>query len=138
MFLETLSFTVLKLCDAYGWSYETAAEHCNLSSRYLGDIARGRTAPTIHTLEKLCIGFQISPNNLLVTQAALQELSFRIPQLVTHYRGRSELFGYTTYPVCPRCKATIDREYQSYCDRCGQKLCWKNYATANTIKIAVK
>lgn len=28
------------------------------------------------------------------------------------------------YPVCPGCRMTIDREYQSYCDRCGQKLVW--------------
>jgi transcriptional regulator with XRE-family HTH domain len=133
MFLETLSFVVLQLCDAYGWSYETAAEQCNLSSRYIGDIVRGRTAPTIRSLEKLCIGFGVLPNELLVTEPALNELSFRIPQLVTQYRT----FEYTTYPICPRCNITMEREYQSYCDRCGQRLCWKNYAKASAVKIAV-
>jgi transcriptional regulator with XRE-family HTH domain len=137
MFLETLSFVVLQLCDAYGWSYEAAAEHCNLSSRYIGDIVRGRTAPTIRTLEKLCIGFSVLPNELLVTEAALNELSFRIPQLVTQYSGRIETYGYTTYPICPRCKITMNREYQAYCDRCGQRLWWKNYAKASAVKLAV-
>ena len=28
------------------------------------------------------------------------------------------------YPVCPRCGSTMEREYQSYCDRCGQRLSW--------------
>jgi rRNA maturation endonuclease Nob1 len=29
------------------------------------------------------------------------------------------------YWVCPNCRSTFDREYQSYCDRCGQKLKWQ-------------
>ena len=29
-----------------------------------------------------------------------------------------------TYPVCPRCRISMDREYISFCDRCGQKLNW--------------
>ena len=29
-----------------------------------------------------------------------------------------------TYPICPRCDCTLDREYMCYCDRCGQCLSW--------------
>ena len=32
----------------------------------------------------------------------------------------------STYSVCPRCKRTLEREYQRYCDRCGQALNWDN------------
>ena len=28
------------------------------------------------------------------------------------------------YPVCPRCNNTIKRQYQAFCDRCGQRLDW--------------
>lgn len=28
------------------------------------------------------------------------------------------------YPVCPRCARSMEREYMSFCDRCGQKLNW--------------
>ena len=31
--------------------------------------------------------------------------------------------GYT-YFQCPNCKVTMEREYQRYCDRCGQRLKW--------------
>lgn len=31
------------------------------------------------------------------------------------------------FPVCPRCGRTISREYQCYCDRCGQHLDWTLY-----------
>jgi hypothetical protein len=34
--------------------------------------------------------------------------------------------GYS-YPVCPQCTCTMDRAFQSYCDRCGQKLAWNLY-----------
>ena len=31
------------------------------------------------------------------------------------------------FPVCPNCGITMEREYQSFCDRCGQKLAWNLY-----------
>ena len=66
MFLDNLSTSVLKLCDTRRLSYEAASERCDLSSRYFADIARGKTAPTILTLEKLCVGFELTPNDLLI------------------------------------------------------------------------
>lgn len=33
----------------------------------------------------------------------------------------------TGYCICPRCNCTFEREYQSYCDRCGQKLAWNQF-----------
>lgn len=35
-----------------------------------------------------------------------------------------------TYPVCPRCKQTMEREYQAFCNYCGQKLNWKRFSKA--------
>ena len=32
-----------------------------------------------------------------------------------------------TFPICPRCRRTLSREYQHYCDRCGQRLGWSTY-----------
>ena len=65
MFLDNLSTSILKLCDTRRLSYEAASERCDLSSRYFGDIARGKTAPTILTLEKLCVGFALTPNDFM-------------------------------------------------------------------------
>ncbi len=39
------------------------------------------------------------------------------------------------FPVCPRCKVTLDREYQRYCDRCGQHLSWKAYSKARIVNV---
>ena len=32
------------------------------------------------------------------------------------------------YPVCPRCGITMEREYQHFCDRCGQQLDWSAFS----------
>ena len=42
-------------------------------------------------------------------------------------------FGKTGYYVCPRCKITMDREFMSFCDRCGQKLDWRYYRKAKIV-----
>lgn len=42
--------------------------------------------------------------------------------------------SYSYSYLCPRCDITIDREFQKYCDRCGQKLDWIGYRKAKLIK----
>lgn len=133
MFLDNLSTSVLKLCDTKKLSYEAASERCDLSSRYFGDIARGKTAPTILTLEKLCVGFELTPNDLLIPSELWREMAFREPMPVTHIRCFRYLSGVTGFPVCPQCRRTMEREYQSYCDRCGQCLDWNNFSKATII-----
>ncbi|MGI5825681.1 MAG: hypothetical protein ACOX7J_08980 [Bacillota bacterium] len=61
----------------------------------------------------------------------MRYMSYRLPMPVKEaicYKYES------TYPICPRCKTPLEREYQNYCDRCGQSLNWKNYAN-DLIKI---
>ena len=53
-------------------------------------------------------------NNLL--EWALGELQFRKPLLVTEHYG--------DYCLCPRCDATIERDYTIYCVVCGQRFKW--------------
>ena len=56
-----------------------------------------------------------------ITQLFLDAIIYRVPLSVTKviaYRDG------TTYPICPRCLMSLDREYMSFCDRCGQKLNW--------------
>lgn len=37
------------------------------------------------------------------------------------------------YPLCPRCQIPLDREYQGFCDRCGQRLEWRDYSRARVL-----
>lgn len=135
MFLGNLSAAVLRLCNSRKLSYEAASKQCKLSARYFGDIARGKTAPTILTLEKLCIGFDLTPNDLLLTASSIRrEVSFRAPMRVSQVQYcRCAFGGYTCFPVCPRCEVSIEREYQRFCDYCGQRLDWEDFANPATI-----
>lgn len=38
------------------------------------------------------------------------------------------------FPICPRCQITLEREYQKFCDRCGQALNWDTYSNAQLIR----
>lgn len=63
----------------------------------------------------------------------LEALAFRAPLRVSAVRAMKLYSGLTTFPVCPRCQRTMDREYQAYCDRCGQALSWKYFNKAIVI-----
>lgn len=130
MFLDNLSISLLQLCKEKRLTYESASELCDLSSRYFGDIARGHAAPTIVTLEKLCDGLQATPNELLLPNQICQQLSFRQPMLVIHIRCYHEHDRVTIFPVCPKCGISLEREYQAFCDRCGQRLDWSSFSSA--------
>jgi len=56
--------------------------------------------------------------------------SFRTPMVVTKLRKHQAI----AYYICPRCNATLDREFLGYCNCCGQCLDWKRYKKAKQIK----
>lgn len=55
---------------------------------------------------------------------------FRVPMRVT---AVIYLKSGDSYPVCPRCHVSMDREYTRYCDRCGQALSWTGFRAATRI-----
>ena len=57
-------------------------------------------------------------------------VSYRMPMKVTHILV---LCNGTSYPICPRCNLTMDREYMNVCDHCGQKLVWKRFSYAEAV-----
>lgn len=59
-------------------------------------------------------------------------VTYRIPISVTEILKFSN--GYA-FPVCPRCKITLEREYQAYCDRCGQCLDWNDFENAKVVEL---
>lgn len=68
--------------------------------------------------------------------SVLRELRFRRPMAVTEVVHFSPSIG--TFPRCPRCHLTMEREYMSFCDRCGQKLDWTSFESATVIFVTVK
>ena len=72
----------------------------------------------------------------LVDQAHVEldtALSFRTPMRVLSVRRYSARPELSTYPLCPRCNLPMEREYQHFCDHCGQALSWKGFSRATVI-----
>ena len=60
-------------------------------------------------------------------QAALR---YRQPMQV---RELAQYHSGGIFPVCPQCGSAMEREYQSYCDRCGQRLGWREISRAQIV-----
>ncbi len=59
----------------------------------------------------------------------MDAVAYRVPLPVTKVIAHTN----TTYPICPRCDLSIDREYMSFCDCCGQRLHWGLFEHAKVI-----
>ena len=66
-------------------------------------------------------------------------LFWNLLKLLSSYRLQMHVTEVMVFPdgngyyVCPRCHITVEREFMSFCDRCGQHLGWKGYKTARKI-----
>lgn len=69
----------------------------------------------------------VAPQRRVVRGELGGALSYRQARMVEEKICR---WGHEVYPVCPRCRNTMEREYMGFCDRCGQRLAWDGYAHA--------
>ena len=60
------------------------------------------------------------------------EITYRLPLAVQEVRVFP---NGDSYPVCPKCDLTLEREYMNFCDRCGQKLDWREYGKAVVVRV---
>lgn len=52
--------------------------------------------------------------------------AYRIGMPITEKTVMSGSFFY----ICPRCGITLEHDFMAFCDRCGQRLDWRNYKKA--------
>lgn len=57
-------------------------------------------------------------------------VTYRVPLPVTKVIA----YTHSVFPICPRCDLSLEREYMSFCDRCGQKLNWDFFDHAKVIR----
>lgn len=77
--------------------------------------------------------FQHTPALLVPVILALA--SYRIPMPVAELKVFPECHCQPAYYVCPRCRLTMEREFMNFCDRCGQRLDWRDYENAKIVCI---
>ncbi|MCD8159739.1 MAG: hypothetical protein LUE61_00825 [Clostridiales bacterium] len=63
--------------------------------------------------------------NLLLLALTADQLLYRLPMTVTDTISYKDRRRTEVYPICPRCGTVLEREYQAYCNGCGQKLDWR-------------
>lgn len=64
-------------------------------------------------------------------QFLAEAVTYRMERSVTQI-VRYPTYGYC-YPLCPRCRSSLEREYVAFCDRCGQKLSWDRFCDAKIL-----
>ena len=133
MFSKALSTVLLREMNKRDITQEELAEICSLSKRFMGDIVRGHAVPRLDSFEKICAGLEVSPEDLLVDKKSRYTNKLTAMQ-VTHIKCIQQVNTKEYFPICPSCQITLERDYQAYCDRCGQKLSWKNYSKAKIIE----
>lgn len=133
MFLRVLSTALLKEMDKRKITLESLSEMCNMSKRAMGNIVREKSVPKLDSFEKICAGLEVSPEDLLLDKKS-RDANKLIAMQITHIKHTKQSNSEEYFPMCPACRTTLERDYQAYCDRCGQKLSWKNYSKAKIIE----
>ena len=87
----------------------------------------------MQTANKKPVNPHISLSSFGIMNLLLLAVGYRFPMMVTEVLILRTVHGKTGYYVCPRCGVTMEREFSSFCDRCGQHLCWKNYRKAKAV-----
>lgn len=133
MFRRELSQKILKLIDEKEMALETLAEISDLSRKFIGNIVSEKQAPTLDSFEKICAALEVTPDQLLLPDTSWIPEKAKAMS-VKQVRCFEDLTtGATYYSVCPGCNKTLERDYQAYCDRCGQRLSWKEFSKAEVI-----
>lgn len=71
----------------------------------------------------------LAKKETLSVRVLIGAVTYRAPMPVT----KAITYTSDTYPICPRCDRSLEREYMSFCDRCGQKLNWDFFDYAKVI-----
>lgn len=63
----------------------------------------------------------------------LTALRLYLPMPVTHRLLLPTSTGPSSFPICPSCNRSMDRDFQCYCGSCGQHLDWTHYKNAEVV-----
>lgn len=78
--------------------------------------------------EVISLGLKLFGRNFCI-RLILEAAQFQVPMRITELM----VFPNTSFYVCPNCKITLEREYSRFCDRCGQRLDWKDCRHARIV-----
>jgi transcriptional regulator with XRE-family HTH domain len=62
---EILATRIRRMREARGWTQEELAHRVGLSARYVGDIERRRSSPSVKVLGRIAAAFEVKAGELL-------------------------------------------------------------------------
>ena len=132
MFSKELATKLIKIIDEREITVETLAKTVGLTREYITGIKNGHNTPSLDSFEKICSGLGLEPNDLLISKNSLQGDKAKPKKVTTIYR---EIKGnkINFIPVCPTCNSLLHNDWESYCNRCGQRLSWERYAESKIV-----
>lgn len=89
--LASLGSNIKKYRKQIGYTQEQLAGLTDLSVQYIGNIERGKTTASISTLVNICNVLEVSPNQLLINAAELNQPAL-LHELNTILSGKSTSF----------------------------------------------
>ena len=111
---------------------ESVAEATGLTYRFISNVTRGVQVPGLDSFEKICAGLEVEPNDLLINEKSRSKEKAHPMKIKKVYcKRKGNLVAYI--PICPSCESSLRREYENYCEKCGQKLSWSNYEDSELI-----
>ncbi len=125
-FSDNLSTTLLRIIERDSLSYEKLAHLCDISARFMTKIIHRKSIPSLRTLQKMCDYLNCTPNDLLLGDYD-SAASYRIAMPIVEFTNLNTFNEPVEFPLCPKCNAFIDRDYQAFCAECGQRLNWDNF-----------
>lgn len=132
MFTKELGTKILKILDEREMTIEDLAEIANLSRKFLGNVINQKQSPTLDSFEKICAALEVAPNDLLMSEESMLPEKSKAMIVSKIFYNDVSMVEYAL-PICPNCNITLEREYQSYCNRCGQRLSWKKFSKADIV-----
>ena len=120
-----------------GVSQETAAETLGCSTRTLQRYEEVGGDPRVSVILEMMSLYKCEFSDLFPSVSDEKPpppeediLDYRLPMPVTSVRCYPACMDLSTYPLCPRCALPMEREYQCFCEHCGQALDWKGFSKA--------
>lgn len=134
---------LIKYVMKLGYTNDKMADILVMDSRSYHDLHKGDNSCSSLTLTLFLIYCCEDPIEFLKElKCGYEERAYNeFAQEAVSYRTKlpvKEIYLYekedSIYPLCPRCKETIDRDYVKYCSCCGQRLQWTDWTKAPITK----
>jgi transcriptional regulator with XRE-family HTH domain len=137
MFKSQLSNQLLRILGERNLTVTEAAELSNMSRNYFTNLLEGNQTASLNMLENICSGFEVNPDELLISEKS-KSPDKATPMLVTKVFCYDKTITTEHKPLCPNCNKLLERDNQAYCDKCGQRLSWRNYKNAELVCDSLK